>query len=59
MAGKRYDKSPMTGKGNFDIHNVHSCHVETVVLLHGGKDDGHIEVDLNVEKLEDKLEASI
>ncbi len=34
-------------------------HVETVVLLRGEKVDGHIEVDLNVEKLEDKLGALI
>ena len=32
---------------------------ETIVLLSREKVDGHIEVDLNVEKLEDKLEASI
>lgn len=30
---KGYDKFPMTGKGDFDILNVHSCHVETVVLM--------------------------
>ena len=27
------DKFPMTGKGDFDIHNVHSCHVESVAVL--------------------------
>ena len=44
---------PMTGRGNFDIHNVHSYHVETVVLLRGEKVDGHVEIDLDVEQLED------
>ena len=27
------DKFPMTGKGDFDIHYVHSYHVECVALL--------------------------
>ena len=27
------DKFPMAGKGDFDILNVHSRHVETVVLM--------------------------
>ena len=31
--GKTHDKFGQTGKGDFDIHNVHSCHVETCVLL--------------------------
>ena len=47
---KTYDKFGQTGKGDFDIHNVHSCHVETVVLLRGEKVDGHVEIDLDVDK---------
>jgi 23S rRNA (uracil1939-C5)-methyltransferase len=31
-----------------------SCHVETVVLLSDKKVDGHINIDLDVEKLESK-----
>ena len=31
-----------------------SCHVETVVLLSREKVDGHINIDLDVEKLESK-----
>ena len=30
---KTYDKFPQTWKGDFDIHNVNSCNVETVVQL--------------------------
>ena len=33
ITGKRVDKFGLTGKGDFDIHNVHSCHVECVVLM--------------------------
>jgi hypothetical protein len=53
-----YDKFPITGKGHFDIHLINSCHVETVVLLSDKKIDGHINIDLDVEKLEDKSVAS-
>ena len=56
--GKTHDKFGQTGKGDFDIHNVQSCHVETVVLLSDKKIDGHINIDLDVEKLEDKSVAS-
>ena len=38
ITGKWHDKFGQTGKGNFDIHNVHSCHVETVVLMSRIKD---------------------
>ena len=34
-----------------DIHGIVSTHVETVVLLHDKKVDGHISVDLDVKKL--------
>ena len=53
MTGRRYDNFPMTGKGDFDIHNVHSCHVETVVLLRGEKVDGYVNIDLDTAKLKD------
>ena len=33
---------------------ISSCHVETVVLLSDKKVDGHISIDLDVEKLESK-----
>ena len=39
------DMFPMTGKGDFDIHNVHSCHVEVVNLLQrmsNGKVDSYV-----------------
>jgi 23S rRNA (uracil-5-)-methyltransferase RumA len=36
----------------------HTVHVETVVLLSDKKVDGHINIDLDVEKLEDKSVAS-
>ena len=43
---KTYDKFGQTGKGDFDIHNVHSCHVETVCLLsHQSKKFAQIKVD--------------
>lgn len=32
------DKFPMAGKGNFNIHNVHSCHVETVCCMYHQKE---------------------
>lgn len=48
------DMFPRTG----DIHNGVSVHVETVVLLSDKKVDGHINIDLDVEKLEDKSVAS-
>ena len=40
-----------------DINQHVSSHVETVVLLSGEKVDGHIDIDLEVEKLyqEDKI----
>ena len=37
-----------------DIYNGVSRHVETVVLLSDKKVDGHINIDLDVEKLESK-----
>ena len=40
------------------IHAVVPSHVETVVLLSDKKIDGHINIDLDVEKLEDKSVAS-
>ncbi len=33
---------------------ISSHHVETAVLLRGEKVDGHIQVDLDIEELEDK-----
>lgn len=33
QTGKMHDKFGQTGKGSLDIHNVHSCHVETVALM--------------------------
>ena len=36
------------------IYLISSCHVETVVLLSDKKVDGHISIDLDVEKLESK-----
>ena len=36
------------------INLISSCHVETVVLLSREKVDGHISIDLDVEKLESK-----
>ena len=44
------DMFPHTG----DIHNGVSGHVETVCLLRGGKVDGHTQVDLDIEELENK-----
>lgn len=41
-----------------DNLNDVSGHVETVVLLSDKKIDGHINIDLDVEKLEDKSVAS-
>ena len=38
----------MTSKGDFDIHNVHSCHVECVCLL-----------DKNSSKPKDCVEISV
>ena len=35
-----------------DIHGIVSTHVETVVLLHDKKVDGHIGIDLDTNKLE-------
>ena len=32
------------------IYFADSCHVETVVLLRGEKVDGHVEIDLDVDK---------
>ena len=32
------------------INLISSCHVETVVLLRGEKVDGHVEIDLDVDK---------
>jgi hypothetical protein len=48
------DMFPRTG----DIHSGVPGHVETVVLLSDKKVDGHINIDLDVEKLEDKSVAS-
>ena len=42
-----------------DIHNGVSGHVETVVLLSDKKVDGHINIDLDVEKLGSKPGTSI
>ena len=40
----------MTGKGDFDIHNVHSCHVETVTLLsHQSKK--HVIIGIDTEEV--------
>ena len=36
------------------IYFISSSHVETVVLLSDKKVDGHINIDLDVEKLESK-----
>ena len=36
------------------INLISSCHIETVVLLSREKVDGHINIDLDVEKLESK-----
>ena len=36
------------------IYFVDSCHIETVVFLSREKVDGHINIDLDVEKLESK-----
>ena len=38
----------------YAIHQGGSCHFETVVLLSDKKVDGHINIDLDVEKLEGK-----
>ncbi len=40
----------MTGKGDFDIHNVHSCYVETVTLLpHQSKE--HVIIGIDTEEV--------
>ena len=54
---KRLDLFPRTSRGA-DIKMDVSNHVETVVLLSDKKIDGHINIDLDVEKLEDKSVAS-
>jgi hypothetical protein len=41
-----------------DIRLLRRTTVETVVLLSDKKVDGHINIDLDVEKLEDKSVAS-
>ena len=48
--GKTHDKFGQTRKGDFDIHNVHSCHVETVVLLRREKVDGVVSIDYGAIK---------
>ena len=45
--------------GHLPIRTVgQNIHVETVVLLSDKKIDGHINIDLDVEKLEDESVAS-
>ena len=46
------DMFPRTSRGA-DIKMDVSSHVETVVLLSDKKVDGHINIDLDVEQLED------
>jgi len=48
---KTHDKFGQTRKGNFDIHNVHSCHVEVVTLLQlsNRKPDAKIRIDIDLE----------
>ena len=48
---------PLTS-GAADIQTDVLSHVETVVLLRGEKVDGHIQVDLDIEELDDKLGIS-
>ena len=49
--GKTHDKFGQTGKGDFDIHNVHSCHVECVTLLlnQNVKAKHHMNISVNAE----------
>ena len=47
--GKTHDKFGQTWKGDFDIHNVHSCHVECVCLLDKKKPKGYVEIGVDAE----------
>ena len=50
--GKRHDKFGQTRKDDFDILNVHSCHVETVCLLSNTqrpKKESYITLDVEMK----------
>ncbi len=49
QTSRRGDKFGQTRKGDFDIHNVHSCHVECVCLLDKKKPKGYVEIGVDAE----------